>query len=57
MIYYNMYNFFLYNNMYNIYGKKVSILHDCIQPNAFIIISMAVGIHIVIWGDLLVGAS
>ena len=33
-------------------GKRLSIVHDCVQPKALMIISIAVGIHTAIWGDL-----
>ena len=33
-------------------GKRVSIVHDCVQPKALMIISIAVGIHAAIWSDL-----
>ena len=33
-------------------GKRVSIIPNYVQPKALMIISIAVGIHATIWGDL-----
>ena len=33
-------------------GKRVSIIHDYVQLKALMIISIVVGIHATIWGDL-----
>ena len=35
-----------------VYGKRVSIVCDYVQPKALMSISIVVGIHAAIWGDL-----
>ena len=38
-------------------GNRSSILYDCVQSKAQVIIPMAVSMHAVIWDDLSVGVS